>query len=142
MKAFARLDVAIQVVLIIIGIAIGLAVASNSIQSDYMFVPYFLVGGWQIFSVIVHLVGEGFRFGAMRKIYLVTLLLVLVILIISVPTEAIIYSLLGLLFFSPVMAIFYLATCYREWQQYKLAAPAQTNDQSTAGNDDLLSQES
>ncbi|QEC42219.1 hypothetical protein [Pseudobacter ginsenosidimutans] len=142
MKAFARLDVAIQVILIIIGISIGLAVASNSIQSDYMFVPYFLVGGWQIFSVIVHLVGEGFRFGTMRKIYLVTLLLVLVILIISVPTEAIIYSLMGLLFFSPLMAIFYLATCYKELQQYKLTAPDQTNNQPTAGNNDLISQES
>ena len=142
MKAFARLDVAIQVILIIIGIAIGLAVASNSIQSDYMFVPYFLVGGWQIFSVIVHLVGEGFRFGHMRKIYLLTLLLVLVILIISTPTGAIIYALMGLLFFSPLMAIFYLATCYKELQQYKQATPAQANNQTTAGNSDLISQES
>ena len=141
MKAFARLDVAIQVILIIIGITIGLAVAGNSIQSDYMFVPYFLVGGWQIFSVIVHLVGEGFRFSTMRRIYLVTLLLVLVILIISVPTEAIIYSLLGLLFFSPVMAIFYLITCYRELQQYKQTAPAQAGNLSTAGNNDPISQE-
>ena len=138
MKPFARLDVVIQVILIIIGIAIGLAVASNSIQSDYMFVPYFLVGGWQILSVIVHLVGEGFRFSTLRRIYLVTLVLVLVILIISVPTAAIIYSLIGLLFFSPVMAIFYLFTCYKELQQYKQAGQTESNNQ----NNDLISQES
>ncbi len=117
MKAFARLDVIIQVILIVSGLAIGLGVMAGSIHGDYMFVPYFLVGGWQIFSVIVHLVGEGFRFNTRRKAYLITLLLVLVVLIISIPTEAIIYALIGLLFFSPLMAFFYLYTCYKELQK-------------------------
>ncbi len=114
MKAFARLDVIIQVILIVSGLAIGLGVMAGSISGDFMFVPYFMVGGWQIFSVIVHLVGEGFRFSALRKAYLSTLILVVVVLIISIPTEihhlradrtAVLLSL---------MAFLYLYTCNKE----------------------------
>lgn len=119
MKAFARLDVIIQVILIVSGLAIGLGVMANSIHGDYMFVPYFLVGGWQLFSVIVHLVGEGLKLSTHRKIYLFTLLIVLVVLIASIPSGAIIYTLIGLLFFSPLMAFFYLYTCYKELQSYQ-----------------------
>jgi hypothetical protein len=119
MKAFARLDVIIQVILIVSGLAIGFGVMAGSISGDYMFVPYFMVGGWQIFSVIVHLVGEGFRFSPLRKAYLSTLILVLVILIISIPAEFIIYALIGLLFFSPLMAFFYLYTCNKELKSYQ-----------------------
>lgn len=120
MKAFARLDVIIQVILIISGLALGLAVMTNSIHSDYMFFPYFLVGGWQIFSVIVHLVGEGTRIRQLRKIYLGILLFVILALLISLVTkEGIIYALFGLLIFSPFMAFFYLFTCYKELQVYQ-----------------------
>lgn len=118
MKSFARIDVIFQAILIIIGLALGLAMWSNSIDSDYFFVPYFMVGGWQIFSVIVHFVGEGFRFHKLRKIYLITLLIVLVILIGSAPSGAIIYTLMGLLIFSPFMAVLYWFACYRELELY------------------------
>lgn len=120
MKAFARLDVVIQVILIISGLAIGLATMTNSIHGDYMFFPYFMVGGWQLFSVIVHFVGEGTRMGQLRKIYLGSLVFVILALLLSLAgKEMIIYALFGLLFFSPVMAVFYLFTCYRELQAYQ-----------------------
>ena len=124
MKAFARLDVVLQVILIVSGLAIGLGVMANSIQGDYMFAPYFMVGGWQILSVFVHLVGEGFKFNNYRKAYLITLLLVFVILICSLPGGGIIYTLIGLLFFSPLMAFFYLYICYRELKNYQQGKPA------------------
>lgn len=124
MKAFARLDVIIQTILIISGLAIGLATLTNSIHGDYMFFPYFLVGGWQIFSVIVHFVGEGTRMGRLRKIYLGMLVFVILALLLSLAgKEMIIYALFGLLFFSPFMAVFYLYTCYREMRLYQ-AKPA------------------
>lgn len=118
MKAFARIDVLIQTLLIIAGLGIGLSVWSGSIDSDYSFLPYFMVGGWQLFSVIVHFAGEGMKMNMLRRIYLIILLIVLVILIGSVASQAIIYTMFGLLFFSPVMAVFYLYTCYRESQLY------------------------
>lgn len=124
MKAFARLDVILQVILIVSGLAIGLGVMSGSIHGDYMFGPYFMVGGWQILSVFVHLVGEGFRFNNYRRAYLITLLIVIVILICSLPSDGIIYALIGLLFFSPLMAFFYLYTCYRELKNYQQGKPA------------------
>lgn len=118
MKAFARIDVIIQTLLIVAGLVIALSVWSGSIFSDYYFLPYFLVGSWQIFSVIVHFAGEGGKMNHLRKTYLITLLLVIIILLGSMMSDAIIYSLFGLLFFSPVMALFYLYTCYRESQLY------------------------
>lgn len=118
MKAFARIDVIVQTLFIVAGLAIGLSVWSGSIFSDYYFLPYFMVGGWQIFSVIVHFVGEGGKVNRLRKIYLITLLLVIIILLFSMLSDAIIYSLFGLLIFSPIMAIFYLYTCNHELQLY------------------------
>ena len=85
------------------------------------FLCYFVVGGWQIFSVLVHLVTEGLKLSKMRKIYLISLVIVIGILVISLPGEVIIFSLMGLLFVAPVMAVFYLVTCYRELQTYRQA---------------------
>jgi hypothetical protein len=42
-----------------------------------------------------------------------------VVLIISIPAEFIIYALIGLLFFSPLMAFFYLYTCNKELKSYQ-----------------------
>lgn len=118
MKAFARIDVIVQTLLIIAGLVMGLAILSGSIHSDYMFAPYFLVGGWQIFSVIVHLAGEGVKMNTLRKVYLIVLLVVIFIVIASIPS-GVIYTLFGLLIFSPLMAFFYLYTCYRELKLYQ-----------------------
>ncbi|MGN6421415.1 MAG: hypothetical protein ACTHMC_28130 [Pseudobacter sp.] len=118
MKAFARIDVIIQTLLILGGLVIALSLWGGSNFSDYYFLPYFIVGAWQIFSVIVHFAGEGGKMNKLRKTYLITLLIVLIILVASMASDAIIYSLFGLLFFSPLMALFYLYTCYRESQLY------------------------
>lgn len=131
MKSFARIDVIFQAILIVIGLALGLAMWSHTIDGDYFYVPYFLVGGWQIFSVIVHLVGEGLRLHKLRKIYLITLLIVLVILIGSMASEAILFSLMGLLFFSPFMAVFYWFACFRELELYDQVKPAEAPPEAT-----------
>jgi hypothetical protein len=118
MNAFKKVDCTIQGLLIIVGLFLGLLAASMS--DELFFAGYFLVGGWQLLSVIVHFFYTAPYETRLRKIYLITLALVFLIIVFSFLTEGIIMVLLGLLFFSPVMAVYYLVTCIRETQHLSL----------------------
>lgn len=116
MKVFKRIDCVVQGFLIVAGII--MALASGDMMSDFNFFgAYFLVGGWQLVSVFVHFFYQAPYKTRMRKVYLVSLGLVILALLVSIPTEMIIGALFGLLFVSPVLAVFYLATCIVETQR-------------------------
>ena len=126
MKGIKKADYIIQGLLIVAGLILGLT-AKRVLDDEQFFIGYFTVGGWQVLSAIAHFFYKAPYNTRMRKIYLITLGIVLLIMGLSIPTDGIIVALVGLLFFSPVMAIYYLVTCIRETQALeKLATIPQT----------------
>jgi Ca2+/Na+ antiporter len=79
------------------------------------FMSYFLIGGWQVFSAIVHLFYKAPYKTTMRQVYLVLLAIIVALTFISSFVNDVILM-LGeiLLFLSPVMAVYYLVTCFVE----------------------------
>ncbi|AXY77506.1 hypothetical protein D3H65_27525 [Paraflavitalea soli] len=132
MKSFKSIDCAIQGVLIVLGFMMGLW--SGEMLSDMtFFTGYFLVGGWQLISVIVHFFYDPPYKTLMRRIYLYTLGVVILALVVSLPADGIITMLFVLLFFSPIMAVYYLITCIRETQQLSLIMAQAVNPDKLPG---------
>lgn len=119
MKAFKTADCVIQGLLMLAGLFFALQ--ANSLHLDIgLFLGYFLVGGWQIISVIVHFFYESPYKKKMRRIYLITLGILILVLLLSLPIGGIVIIMFSLLFFSPVMAVYYLVTCIRETKELSL----------------------
>jgi hypothetical protein len=123
MKGIKKADCIIQGLLIVAGLIMALT-ARRVLDDEQFFVAYFMVGGWQVLSVIVHFFYKAPYNIRMRKIYLISLGIVLLIMGLSIPSDGIIIALLGLLFVSPVMAIYYLITCIKETQALQVVAEA------------------
>ncbi len=110
MRTFKKYDFGIQCTLII-----GFLIASLILRNQTFIVGYFVVGGWQVISMLVHQSKHWFsELGTARyhyhRITLVTVLLMLAGLI--VPLFLFIFFLL--LFAAPFMACYYAAICYDE----------------------------
>jgi len=102
MKKFKEVDAWISIVLIT-----GFAIATI-FNRDYTFlIGYFVVGGWQVISMLVHVYYHSFteKKSIRRKYHWITL-----ISLITMP----IGSYLILLFAAPFMAVFYTCLCYVE----------------------------
>ena len=80
---------------------------------DYVFAGYFVVGAVQLLAIIIHLVKGWFLGSTSLRTFYNWFLLVLAALL---PTGISIYF---LLFASPLLALFYLFICYREWRVLK-----------------------
>ena len=102
MKKFKEVDVWISIILIT-----GFAIATI-INRDYTFLlGYFVVGGWQVISMLVHVYHHSFteKKGFRRNYHWITL-----ISLITMPVG----SFWILLFAAPFMAVFYTWLCYDE----------------------------
>ena len=102
MRKFKTMDVYISVALIIIFTIISLIKLDGT-----FFIGYFVVGTWQVISMIVHVIKKWFiQKGGVRFVYnWITLVSLL-----TIPVG----SFWVLLFTAPVMAIFYTWICYKE----------------------------
>lgn len=125
MKGIKKADYIIQGVLIAAGLIMVLT-AKRVLDDEQFFIAYFMVGGWQVLSVIVHFFYKAPYNTKMRKIYLIALGIVLLITALALPTDNIIGVLAGLLFVSPVMAVYYLITCIKETQALQAVVEAPT----------------
>ncbi len=119
MKLFKSIDNIIQLLLIAGAFILNLFSRGGLLDSVYFFPSYFVVGGWQVLSVIIHFFFRPPYPTTMRKIYLVALALVFVVTLGSIPLKGILMVLMGLLFVTPVMAIYYLVTCMVETKRLK-----------------------
>ncbi len=102
MRKFKEIDTWISIILIT-----GFAIATV-INRDYTFLlGYFVVGGWQVISMLVHIYYHSFteKKSIRRNYHWITL-----ISLISMP----IGSFWILLFTAPFMAVFYTWLCYDE----------------------------
>jgi hypothetical protein len=115
MKRFKQIDIAIQVVAIVGSIIYGLVDRST----NFIF-GYFVVGGLQIISFLVHWAlngNNGFTPGRRRYGWFLLVLAILALLCWVIPEVLIILLyllLLPMLFVAPVIAIAYCNMCYNE----------------------------
>lgn len=113
MKAFKTIDYVGQLVLITVGV-FSIAIFGFRYDRGPGISTYFLVGGWQVLSVLIHLFLKNVPKVNLRKIYHVLLIVTLVIGIPCLFSDAIIYYLVAVLIWSPVLAIIYVVCCYKE----------------------------
>lgn len=102
MRTFKLIDVRISILLIC-----GFAVVCSIRQDLTIITAYFVVGGWQVVSMIVHAVTQVFvRPVGMRLVYH----WISFILLVTMPHG----SIWILVFAAPFMAVFYTWLCYSE----------------------------
>lgn len=108
--SFKTTDFLIQ----LIGFAIGLFMIP--FQERFLLM-YFLVGGWQIGSLLIHWFdNRGLQLTSKRSAYAWTALAtgILTLLIVLSDSEILLPYLVIVLVFTPVLAIWYMSICYRE----------------------------
>lgn len=116
MKAFKTFDYVCQIILLVVAL-FSIVIFGFDIFTGPAMAMYFILGGWQVISVIIHLFLKEVPKDNLRKIYHVLLISVIAIGLLCLPSDAIISYMVGILLFSPVMAIIYLVCCYRETQR-------------------------
>ncbi|HEX2627816.1 MAG TPA: hypothetical protein VHM26_02350 [Chitinophagaceae bacterium] len=120
MKTFKLIDSLISAVLIILAFSIALT-------GGNIYYCYFMVGGWQVVSMIIHEIYKWFvPEGSARSLYHRIVVWMIVVFILwafigyaiseTVGYYILVYLYL-LLVFTPVMAIFYTALCFIEWKE-------------------------
>ena len=107
MKKFKQTDLWISIGLIVFFIVYNLLAHTRDLISDNVFMAYFVVGGWQVISMIVHALTQTFtRPVGMRLVYHWIVFIALA----TMPLG----SFWVLLFAAPFMALFYTWLCYQE----------------------------
>lgn len=110
MELFKKIDFWIQLVLIICCTPLAI--------TDVIFFPYayIIVGSWQVFSVLIHLLLRQSFFPATGRLYYCrTLIGVLIVsLVFYFFQEWILGYLFALIFITPGFAVWYVCICYSE----------------------------
>ncbi len=118
-RTWKRIDFFIQAILILAGFAFAFI---RGFDGDEVLFAYLIVGAWQLLSCLVNAVWTRGQWKVSdRKAYLIFVFIVLgtgVIFYITADLigDAIFTYLIGLLILTPLMALWYLSICYREWQ--------------------------
>jgi hypothetical protein len=106
MRQFKLIDFWISIGLMISSLTICIIEeATNSLKYNFL-LAYFIVGGWQVISMLVHAYHKCFtiRWGARYNYHWITF-----IVIVTMPA-----SFWVLIFTAPFMAIYYTWLCYKE----------------------------
>ena len=105
MKTFKIIDVWTSIGLIISFTTLILLDGNRSILNSKLFDGYFVVGGWQVISMLVHAINGSFTYGARYVYHWITFIAVA-----TMPAG----SFWVLWITAPFMAVFYTGLCYRE----------------------------
>jgi hypothetical protein len=118
MKLFKTIDWIGQLLLIVIGALLALFRKADILSADFT-AAYLLVGGWQLLSMLVHLFLPAAVKIKARKYYLWLLALTMLAGVVTgvIIEKAIIGYLFAMLFWTPLLAIFYLVISYKEAKQ-------------------------
>ncbi len=109
MKAFKQFDLAISLMLIA-----GFAIAAL-MNSSYPFLGYLVVGAWQVFSMLVHIIGGWFTAkGSPRRKYTWISGILIALALLGKVITPLLFTFVVLLFAAPVLALVYCNICYRE----------------------------
>lgn len=111
MKSFKKIDLWISVILIIFFTTINLIRPNDS-----FIIGYFVVGGWQVISMLVHTLNGWFCANGSKRYnyhWIVVITIILGLLGIAIY-PVFLFIFLPLLFIAPVMAVWYTWICYQE----------------------------
>ena len=111
MKKFKLYDTWISILLIV-----GFTIVSL-VKLDYTFIiGYFVVGGWQVISMIVHAINSWFtKKGSVRYNYHYLVAIIFLLAAVGLLAHALLIVVLPILLFTaPIMAIYYTLLCYTE----------------------------
>jgi len=113
-KRFKKTDFEINVLLIIVCTAFAFCKGGAS-----FFTGYFVVGTWQVISMLIHYYKNWFcEKGTKRRNYQTTVIVVLISTLMGfIISPIMIVVAVVLLFAAPVMAIYYTWICYQEIQK-------------------------
>lgn len=111
MKKFKEIDAWISGVLII-----GFLIATLTRRDFTFLIGYFVVGGWQVISMLIHAFNGWFtETGSKRYIYhWIVVITIMIVLLGFAVYPILIYLLFILLFVSPFMALYYTWLCFDE----------------------------
>ena len=111
MKKFKQTDYVISLLLIL-----TFVVMSFINQDITWIVGYFVVGGWQVISMIIHAFFGWFNVkNSRRYVYQYIVLIIIVLALLGLIVKPILFLLAyPMLFAAPVMAIYYTWICYDE----------------------------
>lgn len=110
MKTFKKYDFWIQVSLLI-----SFLVASLIRMDETFVVGYFVVGAWQLISMLIHFFNNWFNEkGTVRYYYHWTTFILVACMLIGCIIYYFFVVFVPLLFFAPFMALFYAWLCYKE----------------------------
>lgn len=108
MKQFKLLEILINSALIFVFVGIF----SITQSFELLFLSYFIVGGVQLLSMLFH-IGKGwFSNHSVRFVYYIFLVFIAVLCFGGI-------GFFILLYIAPLMAVFYVYICYREWKILK-----------------------
>lgn len=115
METFKRIDYRVSIILMAAAVVYGLIV-----QDSRFMAGYFVVGGWQLLSMIIHIYSNSFTYrGTGRSIYNNIIICILVMLLIGVMVPLLLYCvMIFLALASPFMALYYTRLCYKEVHLY------------------------
>ncbi|MBI3719297.1 MAG: hypothetical protein HY252_11995 [Sphingobacteriales bacterium] len=110
MKTFKLYDLLASIALIIIFLVISL------FQRDYSFlIGYFVIGAWQLISMIIHIYYNWFtQKGGKRYYYSCTVFIIIVITVLGFVIYPFLLIFYLMLFAAPFMAVYYAWICYKE----------------------------
>lgn len=116
MKGFKVMDMWVQIAIIVIVMLLFLF-QDHMIFGESFFYIYFILGGWQLISVFVHFYFPREVKIPLRNIY--HILVALTILIGMIIGKELVDYLYSMLFWTPILALLYLATCIIETVRLK-----------------------
>ncbi|MBK7882769.1 MAG: hypothetical protein IPJ81_02240 [Chitinophagaceae bacterium] len=123
MKKFKIMDMWISIILIIFSITRSIIFYDRFLGPYFLHVKddiiqgYFIVGGWQVISMLVHTFKKWFTIKGNKRFYyqIIVLTIILIsILLIVFKSDGIAFMLFFLLAVTPFMAIYYTYICYHE----------------------------
>ncbi|MEO5562108.1 MAG: hypothetical protein ABIR18_01710 [Chitinophagaceae bacterium] len=107
MKTYIQIDFVVQLIIVPLFVLYGIIVDRNILAMSY-----FIIGGWQILSCIIHEIFRNYYRSRQRNYYLWTLLFLVFAGMLCIPVM--IYFGFALLIISPFLAIWYICICYLE----------------------------
>ena len=110
MKKFKQIDFLLSCALIIGSVGWGLVTFD-----ERFLIGYFVVGGWQVISMIVHAINGWFcQKGSSRYKYHWAVSIITIVAMLGFVLYPLLIIFFPLLFLSPFMAIWYTSLCYDE----------------------------
>jgi hypothetical protein len=115
MKLFKSVDVTVQAILLLVWLLIFL------LRPDFFLYFYFIIGGWQLLSCLAHWVFRDKYYPAKdRKCFLLFFAATIILGLIGIAGFSLIFYLL--IFYCPLIAVWYCSICYKEVKIYRQRA--------------------